>query len=367
MHLLSYVNFSVINWFNLLLIIIRSLRNIIVLVTLEALKKMAPSASNLSVVVFIFVLFLGHHLVNSQLDYKFYDATCPNLSKIVKYSIWPAIANDARMAASLLRLHFHDCIVNGCDGSVLLDATSTFTGEKNANPNRNSARGFEVIDKVKAEVEKACPSTVSCADILTLATREAVYLVGGPPYFVPLGRRDGVTASESAANRDIPSPSEPLENITEKFTSKGLDIKDMVVLSGAHTIGFAQCSTFKKRLFDFDGSGNPDPNLDTSLLSNLKNVCPNLDSSDSNLAPLDPVTTNKFDNMYYKNVVNNSGLLRSDQALMEDNRTAAMVINYGNYPYLFSKDFESSMVKLSKVGVLTGKDGEIRKNCRVAN
>lgn len=49
-----------------------------------------------------------------------------------------------------------------------------------------------------------------------------------------MGRRDGLTASESAANRDIPSPSEPLENITEKFTSKGLDIKDMVVLSGKH-------------------------------------------------------------------------------------------------------------------------------------
>lgn len=139
------------------------------------------------------------------------------------------------------------------------------------------------------------------------------------------------------------------------------------IYEGAHTIGFAQCSTFKKRLFDFDGSGNPDPNLDTSLLCNLKNVCPNQDSSDSNLAPLDPVTTNKFDNMYYKNVVNNSGLLRSDQALMGDNRTAAMVINYSIYPYLFSKDFESSMVKLSKVGVLTGKDGEIRKNCRVIN
>lgn len=60
---------------------------------------------------------------------------------------------------------------------MLLDDTSTFTGEKNANPNRNSARGFEVIDKVKADVEKACPATVSCADILTLAVREAVCLV----------------------------------------------------------------------------------------------------------------------------------------------------------------------------------------------
>lgn len=65
----------------------------------------------------------------------------------------------------------------GCDGSLLLDDTTTFTGEKNASPNKNSARGFEVIDTIKATLEKACPSTVSCADILTLVAREAVYLV----------------------------------------------------------------------------------------------------------------------------------------------------------------------------------------------
>lgn len=136
---------------------------------------------------------------------------------------------------------------------------------------------------------------------------------------------------------------------------------------GAHTIGFAHCSTFKERLFDFDNTGSPDPNLDTSLLSNLQSVCPNEASSDTNLAPLDPVTINKFDNIYYKNLVNKTGLLRSDQALMGDNTTAAMVLNYSKYPYLFSRDFGSSMVKLGNVGVLTGQDGEIRKNCRAIN
>ena len=60
---------------------------------------------------------------------------------------------------------------------MLLDDSSTIKGEKNAVPNKNSARGFEVIDAIKANVEKACPSTVSCADILALAAREAVYLV----------------------------------------------------------------------------------------------------------------------------------------------------------------------------------------------
>lgn len=69
------------------------------------------------------------------------------------------------------------CCVQGCDGSILLDDTATFTGEQNALPNRNSARGFEVIDAIKTRVEAACANTVSCADILALAARDGVVLV----------------------------------------------------------------------------------------------------------------------------------------------------------------------------------------------
>ena len=67
--------------------------------------------------------------------------------------------------------------MQGCDGSILLDDTPTFTGEKNAFPNRDTARGFEVIDKIKTEVEATCKNTVSCADILALAARDGVDLV----------------------------------------------------------------------------------------------------------------------------------------------------------------------------------------------
>ncbi|KAG4114842.1 hypothetical protein ERO13_D12G089200v2 [Gossypium hirsutum] len=317
--------------------------------------------------VHLFYIFFLSHLVFCQLDYRFYDSTCPSLTGIVRYGVWSAIANDTRMAASLVRLHFHDCFVNGCDASILLDdIDSTFVGEKTASVNQNSVRGYEVIDKIKANVEKACPSTVSCTDILTLAAREAANIAGASYWMVPLGRRDGRTANKTAAN-ELPSPFESLDNIIAKFNAKGLDTKDVVVLSGAHTIGFAQCFTFKQRLFNFGGSRKPDPDLEASLLKGLQTVCPDQVDSDTTLVPLDSVTTNRFDNSYYRNLVNSSGLLQSDHVLSTDNRTASMVLSYSRYPYLFLKDFGASMVKMANIGVLMGQDGEIRENCKVVN
>lgn len=135
---------------------------------------------------------------------------------------------------------------------------------------------------------------------------------------------------------------------------------------GGHTLGFAQCFTFKRRLFNFDGLGNPDPTLDSSALSSLRRICPKNDEANSNVAPLDS-TNVKFDNTYYTNLVQNTGLLESDQALVNDPNTAAMVNSYSGNPFLFNNDFAASMVKLGNVGVLTGENGQIRKKCGSVN
>ncbi|KAL8490536.1 hypothetical protein ACS0TY_022526 [Phlomoides rotata] len=111
------------------------------------------------------------------LTFGFYLNTCPEAEPIIFSWVEKAVSDDPRMPASLLRLHFHDCIVNGCDASVLLDDTPSFTGEKTAAPNAKSLRGFEVIDAIKADLEYVCPQTVSCADILAVAARDSVILV----------------------------------------------------------------------------------------------------------------------------------------------------------------------------------------------
>nr|AFK41406.1 unknown [Lotus japonicus] len=316
--------------------------------------------SRLTICFALFVLILGS--ANAQLSTNFYSSSCPKLFSTVKSSVQSAISKEARMGASLLRLFFHDCFVNGCDGSVLLDDTSSFTGEKNANPNRNSARGFDVIDNIKSAVEAACPGVVSCADILAISARDSVVSLGGPTWNVKVGRRDAKTASQSAANTGIPAPTSSLSQLTSRFSALGLSSKDLVALSGAHTIGQARCTSFRARIY------NETSTIESSFATSRKSNCPSTSGSgDNNLAPLDLQTPTSFDNNYFKNLVQNKGLLHSDQQLFNGGSTDSTVRGYSTNPSSFSSDFASAMVKMGDISPLTGSNGEIRKNCRKTN
>lgn len=68
-------------------------------------------------------------------------------------------------------------MIQGCDASMLLDDTPTMLGEKLSLSNINSLRSYEVVDEVKEALEKVCPGIVSCADIIIMASRDAVALV----------------------------------------------------------------------------------------------------------------------------------------------------------------------------------------------
>ncbi|MBA0664985.1 hypothetical protein Goklo_004913 [Gossypium klotzschianum] len=277
-----------------------------------------------------------------------------------KAEVAAAIKNETRIGASLLRLHFHDCFVNGCDGSVLLDDNSTFIGEKTAVPNNNSARGFNVVDNIKARLEKACPGVVSCADILAIAARDSVVRLGGPSWKVRLGRRDSTSASRSAANASIPPPTSNLSALISSFSAQGLSIKNLVALSGAHTIGLARCTSFRSHIYN-------DSNIDRSFANSLRRICPR-SGNDSVLAPLDRQTSTCFDNLYYKNLLEKKGLLHSDQEIFNGSSlTDGLVKMYAADTSLLFKEFAKSMIKMGNIKPLTGNAGEIRINCRKAN
>ncbi|KAG2405721.1 Peroxidase 53 [Vigna angularis] len=342
------------------------------------------------------VLTIFLHPSNAQLSSTFYSTTCPNVSSIVRSVIQQALQSDTRIAASLTRLHFHDCFVNvhisrsiilvlilvssctvryqisitfefqGCDGSLLLDQGGNITlSEKNAAPNNNSARGFNVVDNIKTSLENSCPGVVSCADILALAAEASG---GGPSWTVLLGRRDGLIANQSGANTSIPAPTESLANVTAKFSAVGLNITDLVALSGAHTFGRAQCRFFNQRLFNFSGTGSPDPTLNSSYLATLQQNCPQ-NGNGNTLNNLDPSSPDTFDNNYFQNLLNNQGLLQTDQELFSTSGSATISIvnNFANNQTAFFQAFAQSMINMGNISPLTGSQGEIRLDCKKVN
>ncbi|KAG2334535.1 hypothetical protein Bca4012_016200 [Brassica carinata] len=319
-------------------------------------------ASNQLIAFLVIVLTLLLHgnnntAVEAQLSQDFYSSSCPFLLPFVQSVVGNKILREPRMGASILRLFYLDCFVNGCDGSILLDDTSSFTGEQNAASNRNSARGFDVIDDIKSGLESVCPGVVSCADILALAARDSVVSLGGPSWAVPLGRRDSRTASQAAASSSIPLPSSSLSELITSFRNAGFTTREMVALSGAHTIGQAQCRNFRTRIYD-------ETNIAPTFAATRRLTCPRTSGSgDGNLASLDSLTPFVFDNTYFRNLLSRRGLLHSDQELFNGGSTDSIVREYSQNPTLFRSDFSAAMSKMSVLNPLTGTEGEIRRSC----
>ncbi|KAJ4820768.1 Peroxidase [Rhynchospora pubera] len=227
----------------------------------------------------------------------FYTKTCPSAESLVQQAVAAAFANNSGMAAGLIRMHFHDCFVRGCDGSVLLDSPNK-TAEKDSIPNNPSLRGFEVIDAAKSAIEAKCPKTVSCADILAFAARDSVALTGNITYAVPAGRRM------------------------------------------AHK----------------------------PYASLLQNLCPpNVTRFTPTVTALDLISPTVLDNKYYVLLKQSLGLLTTDNALLTDANLSAIVTDYANHQKTWEGKFAKAMVKMGKIEVLTGNQGQIRVNCRVVN
>ncbi|CAL4912263.1 unnamed protein product [Urochloa decumbens] len=332
-------------------------------------RRSRGRAARLRVALVWAVVMATAAMSRAQLQVGFYDTLCPAAEIIVQEEVSKAVSGNPVVAASLVRLHFHDCFVRGCDASVLLDSTPGNQAEKDAPPN-TSLRGFEVIDSAKTRLEQACFGVVSCADVLAFAARDALALVGGNSYQVPSGRRDGNVSVAQETSGNLPPPTASVSQLNQIFGSKGLTPSDMVALSGAHTIGNAHCSSFDSRLYAYGPNGaGQDPSMDPSYLAALTQQCPNQQGGpgpDGTVA-MDPVTPTAFDTNYYASIVAKRGLLASDQALLADPAAAAQIVGYTNSPDTFQADFAAAMVKMGAIGVLTGAAGTIRTNCRVAS
>lgn len=131
-------------------------------------------------------------------------------------------------------------------------------------------------------------------------------------------------------------------------------------MAGSHTIGLARCTSFRSRIY------NDSTTIDASFAKSLQRKCPR-SGNDNIHARLDLQTSIQFDNLYFKNLVKEKGLLHSDQALFNGSFTDSLVKKYAANSCKFFNDFAKGMIKMGKINPLTGSKGQIRNNCRKVN
>ncbi|GAV91659.1 LOW QUALITY PROTEIN: peroxidase domain-containing protein [Cephalotus follicularis] len=235
---------------------------------------------------------------------------------------------------------------------------------------------------IKEELEKVCPGVVSCADTIALATRDGIVLVILTAPLLFTGRRDSLRSYFEEDLAEIPRPD---GNLTT-FALREFSERETITLLGGHNIGKIGCEFIRGRLYNFSGTGQPDPLIAFDFLELMRRICPLNKSSDIDGSPAfmrsrgmsestlgmgdyqqlsSSISSGAgFDTHYYQSLLRGRGLLFSDKQLMADDRTAMLVRSYsmGNGS-TFRVDFARVMVKLSNLGALTGSEGQVRINC----
>ncbi|OWM86986.1 hypothetical protein CDL15_Pgr016023 [Punica granatum] len=303
-----------------------------------------------------------------QLRADFNNNTCLNAEHLVRSAVTRKFQLTDITAPATLRHSFHDCFVRGCDASVLLASPNNDATTDHPIDLSLAGNGFDTVIKDKAVVDSypQCRNKVSYADILALATRDVISLAGVPFYHVELGRRDGRISTKASVEHGIPLPTFDLVQLNTNFGGHGLSQTDMIALSGGHTIGISNCSHVFKRIYNFNLTHPIDSTLNLSYARHLRDLCPrNVDPN--KVIDMDSTTTHIFDNAYFKNLQNGTGLFSSDQVLFTDPRSRPTVNFFASNDTAFREAFKTAMTKLGRVGVLTGSKGEIRINCTRPN
>lgn len=162
----------------------------------------------------------------------------------------------------------------------------------------------------------------------------------------------------------MPSPNgSTATTLIDLFQRFNLTTKDMVALSGSHTIGEARCFSIMTRLYNYSGSGKSDPAFEPIYREKLSKLCPM--GGDENVTSGMDATAKVFDNQYFKDLVSRKGFLNSDQTLFTWPETREYVKMFSENETEFFRAFAEGMVKMGDLQ--STKPGEVRLNCRVVN
>ncbi|KAK9755447.1 hypothetical protein RND81_01G025800 [Saponaria officinalis] len=313
---------------------------------------------------------VNNSAINEKLTLDFYKQKCPNVEQVVMDVMKRSTKKNPGWIPGIIRLHFHDCFITGCDASILItpERYNGFASELAHPLNGASIRGLDAIHEIKSELEKQCPGVVSCADILSYAARDAAVLAGHPHYSIPAGRRDGFSVDGNRAH-DLPAGSSTVEHLAEMYAARGLTMEDLVVLEGAHSIGRATCQLSIANTDTLKGATGAEEVLDKKFAAAVLNrYCPKSGDLQELRVPLNP---EKLDSdwgvSFYDNIIKGKGLIGADLAMAANGNTKEMVHQYARDSEIWKKKFSEAMIKLGKVNVISGEEGEIRKHCSVLN
>ncbi|KAJ1270331.1 hypothetical protein BS78_06G045700 [Paspalum vaginatum] len=213
-------------------------------------------------------------------------------------------------APIMLRLAWHDAgtydaktSTGGPNGSI------RFPQEHSHAANAGLKIAIDLLEPIKQKHPK-----ITYADLYQLAGVVAVEVTGGPTVdFVP-GRKDSSVCPDQGR---LPDATRGASHLREVFYRMGLSDKDIVALSGGHTLGKARPDRS-----GFDGAWTKDPL--------------------------------KFDNSYFVELLkgDSEGLLKlpTDKALVEDPEFRKYVEQYAKDEEAFFRDYAESHKKLSELG-----------------
>ncbi|XP_010265979.1 PREDICTED: L-ascorbate peroxidase 3, peroxisomal [Nelumbo nucifera] len=221
-----------------------------------------------------------------------------------------ALISSKNCAPIMLRLAWHD--------AGTYDASSKTGGPNGSIRNEEEYRhgannGLKIAIDLCEEVKAKYPK-ITYADLYQLAGVVAVEVTGGPTIdFVP-GRKD---SNISPKEGRLPDAKQGVKHLRDVFYRMGLSDKDIVALSGGHTLGRAH-----PERSGFDGPWTKEPL--------------------------------KFDNSYFVELLKgeSEGLLKlpTDKALLEVPEFRRYVELYAKDEDAFFRDYAESHKKLSELG-----------------
>jgi hypothetical protein len=175
--------------------------------------------------------------------------------------------------------------------------------------------------------------TVSTADIWAMAGAVAVEVTGGPEVDIRMGRTDKASEAEGVPpNGRLPDASQGAAHLREVFNRMGFNDRDIVALSGGHTLG--RCHKVRS---GFDGPWTANPlKFDNSYFTNLKDLEWTVRAWDGPTQYEDP--SKKF------------MMLPTDVALKTDPAFAPIVAEYAADQAAFFRDFSSAYGRLLSLG-----------------